>query len=180
MANEDHVTRAGYAVGVWNQWRDEHPEIAPDLSGAVISSGLHRGRKLFGANLSGTDFRRSNMREVLLQDSDLKSADLSKTDLRGANLSNSDLASAALSKATLIGANLQGANLTGASLDKAQFGEADLTGANLENANLLEADFETAAGLTQAQVDKGKGDNTTKLPSGLKRPAHWVQSQTAK
>ena len=177
MANPDHLTRAGYATGVWNRWRDQQPDIAPDLSGADISKGLYRKGKLFGANLSGTDFRGSNMREADLHDSNLKNADLSKTDLRGANLSNTDLSGAELNKSALIGANLQGANLSRADLEKAQFGKANLTGANLEKANLREADFETSTGLTQAQVDKANGDNSTKLPSGLKRPARWTESQ---
>ena len=78
MANEDHVTRAGYAVAGWNSWRDQHPETTPDLSGADLSAGRYPGGKLFGANLAGTDFRRSNMRGADLRDSNLEGADLSK------------------------------------------------------------------------------------------------------
>ena len=47
IANPDHEQRASYAVAVWNRWRDDHPEIAPDLSGAEFNK----------ANLSGADLR---------------------------------------------------------------------------------------------------------------------------
>jgi uncharacterized protein YjbI with pentapeptide repeats len=69
MANEDHVKRAGYAISGWNRWRDEHPAITPDLSGAKLNAGLYRQGKLFNANLAGTDYRKSNMREADLHQS---------------------------------------------------------------------------------------------------------------
>lgn len=173
MANEDHVKRAGYAIGVWNRWRDEHPDIEPDLSGANLSAGLYRKGKLFTANLRGTDFRRSNMREADFHGSALVQADLSKSDLRGANLSETDLTEAELSKANLVGANLERANLSGADLEKAQVDRANLTAARLTGVKLRKTDLENTIGLTQEQVDLAFGDTTTKLPKGLKRPPAW-------
>jgi uncharacterized protein YjbI with pentapeptide repeats len=99
MANDDHVTRAGYAIGVWNTWRGEHPEIAPDLSGANLSAGRYPKGQLQGANLAGTGFRRSNMKEAVFHDSNLKGADLSKANLAGADLRNWNLQDAELGKA---------------------------------------------------------------------------------
>ncbi len=180
MANEDHVKRAGYAIGVWNRWRDENPDIAPDLSGADLNAGLYRSGKLFGANLKGTDFRKSNMREADLHDSNLARADLSKSDLRGANFAKAVLTGAELSKANLIGANFVQADLSGADLERAQLDRADLTSAKLEGANLHQTDFGTTIGLTQSQVDAAKGDSTTKLPAGLKRPAGWPKEEPSK
>lgn len=177
MSNPDHVTRAGYAIGVWNRWRDEHPEIQPDLSGANLSAGLYRKGKLFGANLSGVDLRRSNLREADFHDSNLAKADLSKTDLRAANLSNADLTGAELAKANLTGAVLRGANLTDVDLEKAHLSEVDFTDVTLHGAKLWKADLQTTTGLTQEQIDGAQGDKTTQLPAGLKRPAHWASAQ---
>ncbi len=177
MANEDHVKRAGYAIGVWNRWRDENPDVSPDLSGADLSAGLYRKGKLFSANLKGTDFRRSNMREADLHESNLAQADLSKTDLRGANFAKTVLTGAELIKANLIGANFVEADLSGVDLEKAQVDRADLTSAKLEGAKLHQTNLGTAIGLTQSQVDAASGDSTTKLPAGLKRPAGWPKEE---
>ena len=173
MANEDHVERAGWAVANWNRWREENPDVVPDLTGADLSSGRHAKRQLSGCKLARADFRRSNMRDVDLHGSALAGADLSKCDLRGANLTGCDLSEAQLAKATLTGANLSGANLTGADLEKAQLDRAELGGAVLGGARLRKTDLAAAAGLTQAQIDAAAGDSTTDLPSGLTRPAHW-------
>ena len=67
MANQDHETRASHAVGVWNKWRDENPGVAPDLSGAKLSKGLHTKRKLFGANLAGADLSGADMRGAFVE-----------------------------------------------------------------------------------------------------------------
>ena len=173
MANEDHLKRAGYAIGGWNRWRDEHPDIVPDLSGADLSAGLYRNGKLFAANLEGTDFRGSNLRVAEVHESNLARADLSKSDLRGANLSKTVLTGAELAKANLMGANLSEADLSGADLEKAQEEKANLTAAKLKGVKLHKTDLATTVGLTQAQLDEATGDSTTSLPSGLKRPAAW-------
>jgi hypothetical protein len=44
MANEEHLARLKQGVEAWNQWRDKHPEIYPDLR---------------EADLAGADLRRS-------------------------------------------------------------------------------------------------------------------------
>lgn len=177
MANEDHVKRAGYAVGVWNSWRDEHPEVVPDLSGANLSAGRYPKGKLHNANLAEADFRRSNMKEADLHESDLSRADLSKTNLKGANLSKTILSHAELKKANLIGANLAEADLSGADLEKAQMDRAVLTSAKLGGVKLRKTDLATTIGLTQEQLEEATGDATTQLPSGLKRPAGWPQAK---
>ena len=67
MANPEHVKILKQGVEVWNRWREERPDIVPDLSQAVL-----QGTKLSGANLSRAK---------------LSEADLSWTNLSGANLS---------------------------------------------------------------------------------------------
>ena len=83
---------------------------------------------------------------------------LMHTDLCGGNLVQASLQRALLGetnlqKATLFHANLQGADLT----------EADLRGAPLIR----------ASGLTSQQLEEAKGNEYTKLPPGVERPAHW-------
>jgi uncharacterized protein YjbI with pentapeptide repeats len=85
--------------------------------------------------------------------------DLSLADLRGAVLRKANL-----SRAVLRGANLSGADLSRANLSGAALGLADLSGANLSGAE----------DLTQEQLEEANGDESTRLPSDLKPPSHWI------
>jgi Pentapeptide repeats (8 copies) len=53
MANEEHLQMIRQGVDAWNKWRDEHPKIQPDLSGANLIEAHLRGAKLGGTNLRG-------------------------------------------------------------------------------------------------------------------------------
>jgi len=46
MANQQHLDILKQGVEIWNQWREEHPDITPDLREADMS-----GRHLAHANL---------------------------------------------------------------------------------------------------------------------------------
>ncbi|MGE5380001.1 MAG: pentapeptide repeat-containing protein [Methylocystaceae bacterium] len=86
---------------------------------------------------------------------DLIGADLTKRDLRGADLAG----------AYLIAANLSGLDLGGTIFIGADLRDADLSGADLSQSIFL----------TQFQVNTALGDDSTKLPVSIIRPAHWVQ-----
>lgn len=84
-------------------------------------------------------------------------------DWMGKNLKGKDLRGTDLRGGYLIAANLQDANLR----------EVDFIGADLRDANLRGADLSTSMFLTQMQINAAQGDRYTKLPSYIKRPAHW-------
>jgi hypothetical protein len=114
MAKQEHVDLLRHGVEDWNQWREKHPGVQVDLSGANFQ--LH----------------------------DLKDINLSKATLIGANLSHANLLGAnirfaKLGKALLVGANLTGADLTGADLS-----EANLFVTNFFRSNLNGTDFSGA------------------------------------
>ena len=98
----------------------------------------------------------------------LSGAVLRKANLSGAAVGLADLSGAILSKVILSGAVLLGANLSG----------ADLRGAVLSGAILRGADLTGAEALTQEQLEEANGDESTRLPSDLKPPSHWI-GQTA-
>jgi hypothetical protein len=75
--------------------------------------------------------------------------------------------------ANLIGANLSGTYVSWANLSEANLLEADLRGANLSRAYLIRA-----IGLTQGQINEAAGDDYTKLPDQLQRPAHWSEGDS--
>jgi uncharacterized protein YjbI with pentapeptide repeats len=126
MANEQHLKILEQGVEAWNQWREENPDIRPDLNGA--------------------DLRRADLRRTNLSAVDLRGADLSNANLNGADLSGADLGKANLSRTYFLGAylrrtnlseaNLRWANLNGADLSDAEFSETNLNNTDLSRANL--------------------------------------------
>jgi hypothetical protein len=125
MANDEHVTILKQGVDAWNKWRDENPNVRPDLSEAILSR----------ANLSGAD----------LTGADLGGAHLYRTDLSGANLRGADLTEAKILEANLVGADLSGADLTEAKIVEANLGGAHLNNANLSGTWLVRADLDEDA-----------------------------------
>lgn len=121
MANSEHKDILAKGVSNWNRWRQQNPEIRPDLSGSNIRIKKLAGVNFRGADLHGALLTGANLKGANLEDADLSGADLMEADLRGAWLG---------------GADLRGVNMMGADLRK-----ADLTGVNLENAILYRADL---------------------------------------
>jgi uncharacterized protein YjbI with pentapeptide repeats len=121
-----------------------------NLIGSEKPSLSLQGANLLEANLEGGHLERANLAEANLERVNLEEANLIDADLRKANLKEANLVNANLSKANLRGANLK---------------EADLSGAFLQEM--------TEESLTQAQIDEAVGDDATKLPDHLQRPAHW-------
>lgn len=96
------------------------------------------------------------------------------TRMRGRTIGpRADLLGARLDEVDLRGADLRGALLIAASVRGADFSGADLLAADLRDADLSGADLSTALFLTQPQVTAARGDDATRLPAGLRRPAHW-------
>jgi uncharacterized protein YjbI with pentapeptide repeats len=51
MANEDHIAQLMRGVAAWNAWREENPDVQPDLSGADLGDEILREANLNGACL---------------------------------------------------------------------------------------------------------------------------------
>jgi len=111
---------------------------------------------------------RKEVDALLLRTSELVRAGYPKRDRRRA-----DLVGARLGGADLRGADLRGAHLIGADLRGADLTAADLIGADLRGADLGGADLGRSLFVTQAQLEAARGDDDTRLPPSLTRPAHW-------
>jgi hypothetical protein len=111
MADERHLKKLGEGVNAWNQWRELHPEILPDLRKADLHEKV----------LTGIDFRHTNLDDV--------------------NLCNANICAALLDNASLCGTNLTGAKVRHAHLYRTCFKETILQRTNLHDALLLETLF---------------------------------------
>jgi uncharacterized protein YjbI with pentapeptide repeats len=148
MANPEHLEKFKQGSEFWNEWRDEHSDLIPDLSEANLvgqsyadeDGTVHHDIPLGArANLTGYDFSYANLQNACLSDALLHYANLIFSDLSGAFLDGANLERAKMHDSNLRGANLEGANLYRASLYNADLSGAILTGANLARANLSRA-----------------------------------------
>ena len=112
---------------------------------------------LYESNLIGLEKPGLSLQGAKLAKAKLKEADLVDVTLRRANLEEADLVDANLRRANLAGANLK---------------QADLSGAFLQEM--------TEEGLTQTQINEAVGNDATKLPDHLQRPAHWRKPREKK
>src|SRR5579863_1169956 len=146
MAQQADLDRLRQGVTAWNEWREAHPDIRPDLSQADLN----------GADLREANFHRTNFVWTRLGGARLDRADLSQADLTGADLSDTDLIQANLRQANLSTANLVGADLREANLSQANLRRTDMIGANLVRATLRGASlYETdlsGADLSEADL----------------------------
>ena len=134
MPNEKHFEIITQGVEGWNQWREDNPEIEPDLSDVDLS-----GLKLNNANLSDTDLRRS-----ILKNTDFRGANLVRADLRAASISKASFNLAKLREANFSEAYLRESDLSEADLKRAYFIRADLVRVDLCDTDLTIADFRWA------------------------------------
>ncbi|MDQ2905345.1 MAG: toll/interleukin-1 receptor domain-containing protein [Chloroflexota bacterium] len=141
MANQEHFDLLKQGVEHWNQWRQEHPGVRPDLSEALLIGVDLGGAELGGADLRGANLFEADLRGANLTEAKCSKASLSKASLSGASLSGASLTEADLTEANLTEANLTGANLSFADLREANLSFADLREANLSFAHLMEADL---------------------------------------
>lgn len=152
-------------VDAWNDWRNQHPEIKPNLiavqlSEADLANANLENAKLIGADLSEADLTNASLRFAELQGVNLKGAKLKGALLEGANLAGADLKEVDISGMDLRNMKLIGINLKEATLEKCDLRDADLRGANMKETGLNGADLRYAdlrgADLSEASV---KGTN---------------------
>ncbi len=111
MANDEHLKILESGVQAWNAWREEHPEVRPDLVGADLRNARLMGARLMDARLMSADLGGADLRTAHLMGANLMHADLVAAKLRGADLRGADLRIADLRIADLVGANLRSATL---------------------------------------------------------------------
>ena len=164
MANPEYVAilkQNTPAWHGWNEWRESHPKINPDLYKA----------ELYEADLVGAN----------LKDADLKEANLVGANLFGASLNGANLSGANLNRATLISADLTDADLSNADLTFSSLIETNFSGANFEGANLSSANF-NKVNLSTANLNEAKIGQTTfgainlRSVKGLEMVTHYGPS----
>ena len=74
MANPQQLALLKNSVTEWNQWREENPELTPDLRYANFQKTDLEGANLTGANLQDAFFFDANLRGTILNGANLTGA----------------------------------------------------------------------------------------------------------
>lgn len=132
MADKEQLSILEQGVEVWNEWRQDNPDVLIDLEGANL-----RHKHLEKINLSQANLENANLSFANLQKANLAFSGFKNTILSFASLDGANLSAAYFEKTYLEDASLDGAIMTGANFNK-----AILTNSNLKNAYLVDANFE--------------------------------------
>ena len=151
MKNPEHLAKLNEGVEAWNKWRDENPEIVPDLDHARLRMADLANANLNGVHLEHADLpwahlEHASLRDAHLEHAYLQGAHLNYAILWGTRLDHAILREAHLEHADLLDAHLEHANLEGAHLAdtilaRAHLGGTKLTGANLANADVTRLSY---------------------------------------
>lgn len=167
MAKKEHLKILKQGVAIWNMWRDDNPEIRPDLREANLSKA-----NLSGADLSNAILSKANLSGANLADAYLHKAIFERADLTGVNAARASLDAADFIDADLSGADLtdsrkllspprfSGAKMVGAKLNRAKLSGTRFTGANLSNVEAVDVNLSEAE-LFRAKLVKAKLDGTS-------------------
>ena len=127
MANPEHLAKLKEGVRAWNSWRDEIPDIRPDLSEADLEQTDLKGIDLMVTNLERTAFELADLEGADFGSAGLSEAELSRADLRGADFRGASLRSAGLWRADLSRACLLGTDIGGVKLGNSVLSDVDLS-----------------------------------------------------
>jgi uncharacterized protein YjbI with pentapeptide repeats len=159
VANSEHIEILRQGVEAWNRWRDDNPELKPDLSDTDLSSWDLCDIDLSHSNLSKVNFSDANLMGAILICANLSDADIDNAELSGVSFCDADLSGVDLIEVNFSYADLSGVDLTG-NLDLLEIGryninfhgvilsgldfsdpEIDLDGVDLSYADLSDTNF---------------------------------------
>jgi hypothetical protein len=158
---------------------EKKPKLARDLQAAVTVLGRLPSRPdtsrgdLSGAQLSGAWLYKANLSDAGLMRANLSGAVLSEANLSGAGLRGQTCLAPYSGGRTCLASGSLRRTCPAPGLRRRTC-PTPYSGADLSDARLNGADLSKTLELTQAQLDAARGDATTRLPDGLRRPASWT------
>jgi hypothetical protein len=126
MANPEHLAILKQGVTAWNSWRQDRPEIMPNLRSCDLQQANFQG-----ADFTHTDFTEADISKSMFMSSDFSQANLTYTvlshsDFREANFRQADLTAANASGSKFGRAVFSGTLFIWTTLDNADFGHAEV------------------------------------------------------
>jgi len=159
MADPEHLAVLNQGIEAWNKWRQDNPDIHPDLFGADLFGVDLHGMNFEDANIGCANLRAANLSKANLGGADLGGdhhsirATHGGTDLRDANLCGAHLFETSFSGSDLRGAALRATHMHGTSFVATQLAGADLTDSRLSFTTFHSVDLSEAKGLDALHHD---------------------------
>jgi uncharacterized protein YjbI with pentapeptide repeats/DNA-binding XRE family transcriptional regulator len=169
--NKRHLSMLKKGVRAWNSWRNNNPDVIPQLSGIHLKKGEFYnldGYNLDYANLAGfrstfISIQYASLIEANMEKADLTGGSFIGSNFFGANLKKINILSTCFNRAIFRETNLSEACIVNsdfievsfekACMEKIIFSQVNLSGANLKQANLESAKF-TKVQLREANLNK--------------------------
>ncbi len=114
-AREKHIKILMSGVKSWNKWREDNPEIRPELYMTKIKGTF------CGANLKSVNFEGAIFDHCILAQSKMKGANLAKSFFDECNIQQGNLSEAILSSSHFQNCNLAWCDFTKSKLDRSKF-----------------------------------------------------------
>lgn len=170
-----------------------------DFTRADLSSSDLRGSKFDNSTFFKANLVRASLKNASAPNANFTNVVASRTDFSSANLRNANFSKAETNRVDFTNSDLSGADLSKAEFARAVFTGADLSNVSFDYSNLARSDFREATfdappsmqnaflfqtriegldlskvqGLEGWQIQLACGDDKTKLPDGMTRPATW-------
>jgi uncharacterized protein YjbI with pentapeptide repeats/DNA-binding XRE family transcriptional regulator len=169
--NKRHLSMLKKGVRAWNSWRNNNPDVIPQLSGIHLKKGEFDnldGYNLDYANLAGfrsafISIQYASLIEANMEKADLTGGSFIGSNFLGANLKKINILYTCfnraifretnLSKACIVNSDFIEVSFEKACMEKIVFSQVNLSGANLKQANLESAKF-TEVQLREANLNK--------------------------
>ncbi len=135
------------------------------------------------SNFSGADLTkavgyRTSFNGAIFSETRMTKSEFSRASFEGAEISNIDWSRSELGRVNFLNAQLIDVSFEYSNISRAIFNGARLTRVNFSGTYTYLTHFENVdlrmtSELSQAQLEIACGDEKTRLPQGLKRPASW-------
>jgi len=188
-------------VAAWKRAMRDYKGYRLDLRGTNLQGSDLSGKQLGGAQLDGARLEGGTRIGVELQGARLVGAQLEGGFMRRCNLDFTSLRKATLEATWVVDSNVRSSVLTyffsdttvavGAFLWESDFSDSKIGHTRLDGSSLRklatseDTDFEggiiygaelSRSNLPPSILEKAHGDDSTRLPEGMARPAHWGTS----
>lgn len=150
MANAEHFNLFHQGPKVWNEWRNENPQIEPDLSNEFIYPHFARkekGRPLHKGdvtssdpeipfNFSQTNFHKSSFESAIFPMANMTNCYLYEADMSGAGFPGANFSGSKIRKAYCRGTDFSNATFIDCVLNNSSFIGVNFSGAKIEGCNV--------------------------------------------
>lgn len=144
MANPEHLAKLKEGVEAWNEWRDNNPDIIPDLQDHKFKFTFDEKPAPQGNNFKRIAMLGEQLEQINFCDTNLKGTTIIAASFKGAMLTRANLEGAYIAMTDFRGAMLGGVIFKQAHLSDVNFEEVWLHSANFAGANFVESNLKKA------------------------------------